>query len=480
MRARTYALSVEAANAGKMNQVRDLLPVWRSAMVTVQRIQVSKMRSGRRIGWLTSADLQFGSPLSQRQLRSVTNQVNDGLKSWAALAKSDMRKLIAAEELSGEVLQEVHLLNNLLRWWYADSSLELAGEEYAISRQAQEVSQRLIQVVLQSRPFPNFSRVNVMVMDSTVCTPGAAKTSLQHSRWFRVSTLTKGKPVQIPAYESEYYRSRAGKEAGVTQVSVHPDTGEVGFSRVKFSEPAEQRNEGRAVALDWGLTCLFTTDAGDRLGQQSYLRLTTLDAQITELQKSLQRNGIKPNSSKRYRRLNQRLRASVKNEVNRVINQLIEDDVSELVLESLDFRGGSMSGRLNRLLTRAGRGAVRQKLSSVQEDAGVRVTLENPAYTSQQCSGCGYTSRRNRPSQATFRCLFCGKTSHADVNAARVLRQRRSLPSSNGLKYVTTRGVLDIIDENFQSRWGLNFADVVQRQERGCSTATSAHTAELT
>lgn len=480
MRARTYALNSSSANSGKTTQVRDLLPVWRSAMVAVQRIQVQKLRKGEQIGWLTSADLQFGSPLSQRQLKSITNQVNDGLRSWMALAKSDMRKLIVAANLPDAISQEVHLLNNLCRWWYTDPKVIVSGKTHTISAEAQVICQRLIQKVLKSRPFPNFSRVNVMVMGRNICSLNDAKSSTYSDRWFKVATLTKGQPVDIPISESEFYRTREGKEAGVTQVYVNPDSGEVTFSAVKLSEKASRRESGRVIALDWGLTCLFTTDSGDRLGQQAYHRLSRLDAQITELQKALQKNGIKPNSSKRYRKLNQRLRASVKNEVNRIINQLVAEDVSELVLENLDFRGGGLSSRLNRLLTRAGRGALRQKLSSVQEDTGVKITLVNPAYTSQQCSGCGYTDRKNRPKQASFKCLFCGKTSHADVNAARVLRQRRSLPDGTGYVYAPKHVVLSSIDKDFKAKWGLSSADVVQRQGRGCSTATSAKMAELT
>ncbi len=50
--------------------------------------------------------------------------------------------------------------------------------------------------------------------------------------------------------------------------------------------------------------------------------------------------------------------------------------------------------------------------------AGVPVVYVNPAYTSQQCSGCGHTSKKNRPNQATFICTSCGLSLPADWNAA--------------------------------------------------------------
>lgn len=46
----------------------------------------------------------------------------------------------------------------------------------------------------------------------------------------------------------------------------------------------------------------------------------------------------------------------------------------------------------------------------------------NPRYTSQKCHVCGHTAKANRPSQAVFACMSCGHKDHADVNAARNIR----------------------------------------------------------
>lgn len=42
-----------------------------------------------------------------------------------------------------------------------------------------------------------------------------------------------------------------------------------------------------------------------------------------------------------------------------------------------------------------------------------------PKHTSQRCSSCGFTARKNRPSQDTFCCQQCGYENHADYNAAK-------------------------------------------------------------
>lgn len=50
--------------------------------------------------------------------------------------------------------------------------------------------------------------------------------------------------------------------------------------------------------------------------------------------------------------------------------------------------------------------------------AGVRVVLVDPRNTSKTCSRCGYCSKRNRHSQASFHCRKCHHQLNADVNAA--------------------------------------------------------------
>lgn len=43
----------------------------------------------------------------------------------------------------------------------------------------------------------------------------------------------------------------------------------------------------------------------------------------------------------------------------------------------------------------------------------------NPQYTSQKCSQCGLTHKRNRITQQNFCCIACNYQEHADINAAR-------------------------------------------------------------
>lgn len=56
--------------------------------------------------------------------------------------------------------------------------------------------------------------------------------------------------------------------------------------------------------------------------------------------------------------------------------------------------------------------------------AGVPVVFVDPRYTSRECAACGCIDKKNRPNQATFKCIGCGHEADADLNAARNIRQR--------------------------------------------------------
>lgn len=50
--------------------------------------------------------------------------------------------------------------------------------------------------------------------------------------------------------------------------------------------------------------------------------------------------------------------------------------------------------------------------------AGIPVVLVDPRNTSRTCYACGFCDKRNRASQAHFRCLSCGYSANADHNGA--------------------------------------------------------------
>ncbi|MBA3019650.1 transposase [Propionicimonas sp.] len=450
MRTRAYLLPSHA-NPGKEQRVRDLLPWWQRGLVHTQLIVVRRLREGIRPGYLDTR--AFPGYLSQRQWKSVVNQVNAAIESWRELAVIAVRALICDLDVADEDRIALYQDNKAKRWF----GHPVLGP----------MVERLLSTTL---PFPHLATVRTMNMDGPIATHEVpANPNGPHQTWVRISGVPGTRPVRIPFGTNPYEQAAAGQRANYLQVHV-PDHGPIVYRVIKHSPIAAPRSEGKVLGLDWGLANLFATSDGRRHGQQLYRWLRTADTQLTALAASLQRQGIRLSQSKRYRAMVRRLRRHVRNEVGRVLNKIATDNVAELVVEKLDFRGGGMSRRMNRILTIAGRAAVTAKVAALTEDHGITVTAVNPAHTSRQCSGCGYTTKTNRKTQDRFRCGFCGKGVHADINASRVILQRRSLAGRD--QHMSKDAVLAHLDCQFATRWGCDPGRFRERQTRPHSRAT--------
>ncbi len=80
--------------------------------------------------------------------------------------------------------------------------------------------------------------------------------------------------------------------------------------------------------------------------------------------------------------------------------------------------GQTAKSGLNREIHAAGWSQLRQMAGYKAEEAGTRLVVVNPAFTSQTCHTCGHISPENRHG-TRFRCVECGHQAHADVNAAK-------------------------------------------------------------
>lgn len=74
---------------------------------------------------------------------------------------------------------------------------------------------------------------------------------------------------------------------------------------------------------------------------------------------------------------------------------------------------------LNRSILQQGWGIFFEMLEYKVNRNGGNIVRINPAYTSQKCNVCGHISQDNRLSQSSFKCISCGHTANADINAAK-------------------------------------------------------------
>ncbi|WP_040803070.1 zinc ribbon domain-containing protein [Nocardia concava] len=470
---RAYRLPT-TANREKLDAVAAILPCWQRGLVHVQYIQVRKLKAGvTQLGWLSPEEAKALPPyLSQRHWRSVVNQVNGALASWRGKAKTGLREVIRSLHLQDEVVrEELYRINTYQAWWAVDNVLDIK-RGLVVSDQAIRESARIADEWLRKNPFPNLSEVRTMAMDGPIAGVSVSNNS-GADYWVKVSTLDKGRPVSVPLQGYDYFNKAAGRVRNFCQVTVSP-AGQVTFALVKESVSVRPRRTGETVGLDWGLKNIFTSSSGELLGRRLYGWLCLRDRELSDLVATLQRQKIRPRDSKRFVRLNRRIREYVRNEVGRVLNRLADRDIRELVVEELDFRIGGLSTRLNRILRRAGRAVVRAKLDSLVETHGIIVTEVNSAYTSRRCSGCGYVDKRNRTSQERFACRFCGRKLLADTNAARNILGRSE--DENGLRGLGKERVLAEMDRMFRASWRFDPTLLRERPTRGRSTATSETT----
>lgn len=95
---------------------------------------------------------------------------------------------------------------------------------------------------------------------------------------------------------------------------------------------------------------------------------------------------------------------------------------------------------LNRVILDSGWGMLRQFTTYKAESAGGMVLEVDPRHSSQECARCGHKEKKNRPSQAEFRCQSCGYEANADDNASDVLLSRTLRDLGHG-PCLTSKGV---------------------------------------
>ena len=72
------------------------------------------------------------------------------------------------------------------------------------------------------------------------------------------------------------------------------------------------------------------------------------------------------------------------------------------------------------------------RLKDKMDANGGNLVIVPAAYTSQACHECGHVAKKNRESQAVFKCVECGYRANADVNAAMNILSRALIQTGGG------------------------------------------------
>lgn len=396
---RSYQLT-HAANPTKIEQLEAMLGPWVATMTAIKQVKIAQLKTEGRTRKLYKTQwdaLDFGF-FTRRQLKSVEAQVDAALATWRATAVKLGRRYIHDLNLPADQAKALYVLNKAGRFWDVEG---------------------LGPYILTQHKFPVFAGTRTMHFDGLIIDEQEADTATGFTHWLTLRALG-GKRIQIPLTPNPYLeakKTQAVKVSSTLKVSFTHDGVMRLWKPMEFTS-AKPRTSGRTIGIDWGLTNTFATSDGELLGRELFTWLKKIDAQATTLQADLQRRGIKPRASKRFRAFTRRVRETFKNTLGHLLNKLAATDIRAIVVEALDFRGGGLSRALNRVLSRAARGEVARRLAEMPQRYGIEIIEVNPAYTSKTCSTCHTIPTTGGRVGERFTCPACGYQGHADVNAA--------------------------------------------------------------
>lgn len=387
------------------------------------------------------------TPLSARYVQCCYSQAYEAYSSWTALLVEQVKTYLGFSSIDDSlidgqpILTTCYRINKDKRWyqtptlgWALDSDGNLvvptkenpAVIELEVPAVIMKFMRRLVKQARKTISLPDLSKVRTLKLDEKVAKLEVSTNAHHVDFWLKLSTLDKGKPVCIPLKNNPYYMELLKTGERVPFVQVCLNDGKLTVSPILAHEKSPLRTVGDELGLDFGMVTMFTTSTGERHGITSFNKLKIWDEILLKRTKELQAQGKPFKADPCYNALQSKIRSFIKNEIGRILNKLASKGYAVFMVEKLDFRGGGLSRRMNRLLSRTYRKVIKDKLVRLEEKYGITTVEVNAAYTSQECSKCGFVSKGNRKSQSAFHCTCCGHKVNADVNAARNIVKRRS------------------------------------------------------
>lgn len=224
----------------------------------------------------------------------------------------------------------------------------------------------------------------------------------------------------------------------------------VAFALVPPAVPGPKTAE--IVGVDRGVTIAYQASDGRRwdmpgLNPKERERLLRLQRQLARQRKGSNRRSA---TNKAIARLRSREVDRHKDTIEKATTELAR--TADIVrIEDLAVKSMTASARgtvanpgtnvrqkagLNREIQARGWGMFAQRL---KDKIGDRLEAVPAAYTSQRCSRCGNLEPGQRESQASFRCLSCGHSANADLNAATNIAAGHAVTARGAISKADTR-----------------------------------------
>ena len=241
---------------------------------------------------------------------------------------------------------------------------------------------------------PRF-KAKTIPLDAKQSEVNLAPKSTSFNGWVNVATLEKGNRAAIPFNFYKHFNEQNLKKP-LAGISISKRKKGWFLSLIfEVLEPPECSR--KRIGIDVGYKIAAATSTGEMHGNE-----------LEFLQRRTKRRRYVCDAKKPYRQ-----------GLNRIAKNIEADHTrSDFSVERINLKGKrGISKNLRTILSQFAYQHLAHRLERLGQAKGFRVIYVNPAYTSQRCPQCGCVDKSNRNGDL-FKCVSCGHSAHADVNAA--------------------------------------------------------------
>ena len=356
-----------------------------------------KISNGRELHKLTYAEHRASTHLPSQLICAARVKATEAIKSVVARRKKQLKKY---------------------------QQLQKQGKATKPLKLARTPNSALCAIRYDARSF-RFERNSRMVSLVHVQQPGQKRNR---------ATIT----VTVPAYYEQYLTTEWSQDSA----DLLCRKGTFWLHLVVSCAVAQVEPTGKAIGVDLGINRLAVTSHPHFFGGK---HIKETNNRSFRLRRSLQAKGTK--SAKRHlKKLSGRLKR-FQSDANHVTSKQIVTSClpgDTLVMENLTDIRERTKGRSKqrRAMSNWSFSQLQFFIAYKAAYRGITVECVDARYSSQACSRCGYTNKRNRVSQSVFSCKHCGHQQNADLNAAYNLASRaRSVTSGLSVKQAIVSAV---------------------------------------
>ncbi|MEW6207402.1 MAG: transposase [Acidobacteriota bacterium] len=237
--------------------------------------------------------------------------------------------------------------------------------------------------------------------------------------------------VRVGLILSDYHRQYLDGRWMIAHTAALKQKNRVWYLHLTLTREIPDARGPETIGVDSGIKRVATVNTGKVFKGG---RIKQLRRRRFHQRRSLKRHSEGQSRSRNRRRLLKRLSEREKRAVewmlwniaNEIVREAIKANASAIAVEDLKhIRERIRVAKKQRLIQHGWPfSSLIAKIRHVASKAGIRVIEVDARNTSKRCSRCGHCDRGNRKSQSDFRCLRCGYSHNADLNASFNIRHR--------------------------------------------------------